>query len=209
MTFEGWEFGGIVIAHGLAVASPGPDFALVIRQSLVHGRVAALASAVGIGGGILVHVSYSLLGIGLLVGRTPEALVVLKYLGSGYLAWLGWNALRAQPVKRDPASPSTHVPQETKSAWVQGFLTNVLNLKASFFFVALFSAVSENTPKPIQALYGGWMVLATMVWFVLVALVFTKPKVRATFLNWGGWLDRLTGITFLGFALSLAFAEVN
>src|SRR5690606_2691298 len=64
------QFGQIVIAHGLAVASPGPDFALVLRQSLARGRTVALWTSVGIGSGILVHVSYSLLGLGLLLAAS-------------------------------------------------------------------------------------------------------------------------------------------
>ena len=206
---EGWEFGGVVIAHGLAVASPGPDFALVIRQSLVSGRTAAIASAVGIGCGILVHVSYSLLGIGLLISRTPEALVVLKYLGAVYLAWMGINALRSSATLPNPNFGADEEGLSKIAAWTQGFLTNVLNLKATFFFVALFSALAVSVPKATQTLYGTWMVFATIAWFTLVALVFTRPRIRNAFLRWRIWLDRLTGIAFLGFALSLAVADLS
>lgn len=206
---EGWEFGGVVIAHGLAVASPGPDFALVIRQSLVSGRTAALASAVGIGCGILVHVSYSLLGIGLLISRTPEALVLLKYLGAGYLAWMGINALRSKPTPSKQSAGGREAVGSKKAAWTQGFLTNALNLKATFFFVALFSALAVRVPKTTQMLYGAWMVFATIAWFASVALVFTRPKIRHAFLRWRIWLDRLTGVAFLGFALSLAATDLS
>src|SRR5690606_37414234 len=69
---DGWfEFGAVALAHGLAVASPGPDFILVLRQSLRYGRATATASAVGIGCGILVHVTWSLLGVALLVRHQP------------------------------------------------------------------------------------------------------------------------------------------
>ena len=88
-----FEFGQIVLAHALAVASPGPDFALVLRQSLVHGRKTAIATSFGIGAGILVHVTYSLLGVGLLLKSSPLAFTFLKFVGAAYLGWLGIQAL--------------------------------------------------------------------------------------------------------------------
>ncbi len=209
MTIEAWEFGGVVLAHGLAVASPGPDFALVLRQSLGRGRAAAVAGAVGIGCGILVHVSYSVWGLGLLLAQSPQFLVILKYLGAGYLAWLGVGALRAEPAPTHREGPPVPQRRQRTAAWTQGFLTNILNLKASLFFMALFAAISADTPKLVQLVYGVWMVLATTAWFALVALFFTRIEVRTAFLRWGKWWDRATGIVFIGFALSLACFDLS
>ena len=61
------EFLKLAIAHMLAVASPGPDFAVVIRQSLAHGRRTAVWTAIGIGCAICLHVTYSMLGLGLVL----------------------------------------------------------------------------------------------------------------------------------------------
>ncbi|HTO03146.1 MAG TPA: LysE family transporter, partial [Opitutus sp.] len=66
------EFGKVALAHLLAVMSPGPDFAVVLRQSLGYGRRIAIWTSVGIGTAILLHVTYSLLGIGLLITGSPE-----------------------------------------------------------------------------------------------------------------------------------------
>src|SRR5207244_2369698 len=60
------EFLKVALAHLLAVASPGPDLAIVIKQSLRHGRRTAIWTAIGVGAAILLHVTYSLLGLGLL-----------------------------------------------------------------------------------------------------------------------------------------------
>ena len=59
------EFGKVALAHALAVASPGPDFAIVVKQSLAHGRRTAIATSIGVGTAISLHVGYSLLGLGL------------------------------------------------------------------------------------------------------------------------------------------------
>jgi len=206
------EFLKIVVAHALAVASPGPDFALVLRQSLAHGRRAAVWTSLGIGCGISVHIAYSLLGLGYLLTKSPAILTVAKYLGAAYLAWVGVQALRSRPrnaeneVSSEALAKEDHV--SDRAAWTTGFLVNVLNPKAALFFISLFPlVVSATTPKLIQAGYGLWMALWTAGWFCLVAVAFTNPAVRRPFLRQVHWVDRALGLVFLGFAASLLFAE--
>lgn len=204
------EFLTIVVAHALAVASPGPDFAIVLKQSLDKGRPAALWTSLGIGAGISLHVAYSLLGISLLIANSPVAFNGLKYLGAAYLAWVGLQALRSKP--RDPGAPANAVKREEaargRPAFVLGFLTNALNPKATMFFLALFPmAVSVSTPKLVQLGYGIWVILYTAAWFSFVSLVFTRPEVRERFLRQGHWIDRVLGVVFLGFAASLVLAR--
>ena len=67
------EFLTVALVHLLAVASPGPDFAVMLRQALCQSRRTALLTAAGIGTGILVHVTYSLLGIGLLIQQADTS----------------------------------------------------------------------------------------------------------------------------------------
>ena len=204
------EFLTIAVAHALAVASPGPDFALVLRQSLAHGRRTAVWSSIGIGCGLSVHIAYCLLGLGLLLKNSPTALAVVKYLGAAYLAWVGVQALRTKPRTGElDLAPAAAAPTD-RAAWTTGFLVNVLNPKAALFFISLFPlAVSVTTPKLIQAGYGLWMTLATMAWFSFVSVVFTKPEVRNKFLRHGHWIDRALGVVFLAFAASLVFATLR
>jgi RhtB (resistance to homoserine/threonine) family protein len=205
------EFLTIVVAHALAVASPGPDFALVLRQSLAHGRRTALWSSIGIGCGISIHITYSLLGLGFFLAHSPIALSVFQYLGAAYLAWVGWHALRTRPraVDLDLTRPGATAPT-SRAAWTTGFLVNALNPKAALFFISLFPlAVSVTTPKLIQAGYGLWMTVATMAWFCLVSVVFTRREVRERFLRTGHWIDRALGLVFLAFAVGLAFAKLR
>ena len=91
------EFSQVAVAHLLAVASPGPDFAIVLKQSLAHGRSTARWTAVGVGTAILLHVGYSLLGLGLVVRSSPGWFAAVKYAGAAYIAWLGVQSLRAKP----------------------------------------------------------------------------------------------------------------
>jgi len=200
------EFSAVALAHLLAVASPGPDFAIVLKQSLDHGRRTAIWTSIGIGSGILVHVTYSLLGLGFLIRSSELWFNLVKYAGVAYVAWLGLQALRAVP--RDSLADvgvGSSRPPAARAAFLTGFLTNALNPKATLFFLSLFvMLVSPQTPRWVQAGYGAWMVLTTMAWFCFVAVVFAQPETRKKFLRHGHWIDRLLGLIFLAFAIRLA-----
>jgi len=208
----GLEFAKVAIAHLLAVASPGPDLAIVLRQSLTHGRRAGLWTSVGVGAGILLHVSYSLLGLGLLLRSSPTWFAAAKYAGAAYLAWMGVQALRshARSGAEIERSADADTAASARSAFVTGFLTNALNPKATLFFIALFATViSSHTPRLVQTGYGLWMAIMTGLWFSFVATVLTRERVRRAYLSHGHWVDRVLGIVFIAFAASLLLARVS
>ena len=212
------EFSAVAATHLIAVASPGPDFAIVLRQSVAYGRRTALLTSIGIGTAILLHVGYSLLGLGLLIRSSAGWFAAVKYAGAAYLAWLGVQSLRAKP--RSPADVAggaggagavgaAGLPT-ARAAFATGFLTNALNPKATLFFISLFvMIVSPQTPKLVQAAYGVWMTGVTMAWFALVSVGFTRADVRRNFLRHGHWIDRVLGAVFLAFAGSLLWTEVR
>ncbi|MGP0174625.1 LysE family transporter [Pseudomonas sp. NCHU5208] len=205
------EFLTVALIHLLAVASPGPDFAIVVRESVAHGRRTGVFTALGVGTGILVHVAYSLLGIGLIVSQSIMLFNVLKWLAAAYLLYIGIKALRARPA--DPAAAELALAGATRSrrgAFVTGFVTNGLNPKATLFFLSLFTVVIDpHTPLSIQAGYGLYLALATATWFCLVAWLFSQPRVRAGFARMGHWFDRLMGVVLVGIGVKLAFSEMR
>jgi len=211
------QFAKIALAHILAVAAPGPDFAMVVKQSISHGRRTAVWTAVGIGSAILVHVTYAVLGIGILLRTYPLAFAAVKFAGAGYLAWIGIKALRTRPRHEMAAPPelaepdlSSPVAPAARAAWVTGFITNLFNPKATLFFVAVFASLMDPaTPRVIQAAYGVWMAAWTIGWFAMVAVFFTREKVRRAFLRGGHWIDRAMGAVFLAFAAALAVASAG
>lgn len=204
------EFLLVAGSHLVAVASPGPDFALVLRQSITHGRHTAVWTSVGIGTGILVHVSYSLLGLGLLLKSSELWFNALKYAGAFYLAWIGAGALRTRPAAGAGVMPVPTGTPGRHGAFLTGFLVNVLNPKAALFFIALFSVViNPQTPRMVQAVYGGWMSAATMAWFIVVSLAFARESVRRAFLRSGHWFERVMGVLLLVLAARLALATLH
>lgn len=206
------EFLTVVVVHFLAVASPGPDFAVILRQSLCASSRSGIWTAIGIGSGILVHVTYSLLGLGLLIAQSTTAFTVLKVLGAAYLLWVGWQCLKAKP-DADLAEEGVGLEEGASAAtawkaWRLGFLTNALNAKATLFFVSLFSVViSPSTPLWVQGFYGLWMTVMTGLWFIGLALFLSREQVRGFFRKISHWIERVTGVALIALAGKLATAS--
>jgi RhtB (resistance to homoserine/threonine) family protein len=192
----------------LAVVSPGPDFAMVTRTSLVVSRRAAVVTALGIGLGVLVHVGYTLLGIGLLISQSLWLFNVFKFAGAAYLVYLGVKMLRAQPADQTRAAAPAAV--SDLGALRTGFLTNALNPKTTVFVVSLFMQVVEPaTPLPVQLGYGAFIAVAHVVWFTLVALFFSTGAVRSRLVRIRHWIDRAFGAVLVGFGGLLATATLS
>ena len=208
MDFPWIEFIGLMLAFGINAIIPGADFAMVLRQSIAHDRRAALFTSGGIATSILVHGSYTLLGVGVIVGQSLLLFNILKWLGAAYLVYLAISALRSAPPKPPTESDLVAAPRSDFSAFALGFLTNLLNPKAVLFFLALFtSLVSAHTGGDIKVFYVACMSLMLFGWFALVSIFFTTASVRQGFFRFGRWFNRVTGITFILLAVRVALAQ--
>lgn len=204
---EGWAiFGAVVLAHALGVASPGPDFAVVIRNSLAQGRRAGVFTALGIGSGIVVHVAWGMFGLGWAVQRVPALLEVLRYGGAAYLFWMGVQTLRSKPASPAAASGIAAAPRSALArAYLAGLATNLLNAKALLFFVALCSSVLAAGASPaLRLALGLWLVLATAAWFSVVACTAGHPKLRARLSAQAHRIDQAMGVLLIGLAIGIA-----
>lgn len=200
------EFFVIAVAHLFAVASPGPDFAVVLKQSVVGGTRVGVWTSLGVGSAILLHVTYCVLGVALLLTQSPMLFMGVRYLAAAYLLYLGLTAIRES---FNPSSAGL----ETKSAVVMspasafyvGFLTNGLNPKATLFFLSLFTVViSPTTPVLVQAGYGLYLAVATFVWFASLSVLLGREKFRNSLLKLGVWFERIMGLILIFLAVQIA-----
>lgn len=190
----------------LAVISPGPDFAMVTRNSLMLSRRAGLLTAVGIGLGALVHVSYTLVGVGLLIQQSLWLFNVIKLVAAGYLVYLGVKMLCTKPA--GASADKAAAPMSDAAALRVGFLTNALNPKTTVFIVSLFMQVLQpGTPLAVQIAYGAFIALAHIAWFSLVAVCFSAGAVRDRLLAVRHWIDRAFGGMLLGIGFFLALTR--
>ncbi len=202
-------FTSVALAHVLAVMSPGPDFAIVTRQTLNYGRGAGLWTAWGIAFGILYHVAYGLFGLGWLLQRYPQMLDVLRLAGAAFLLYMGIGALRAKPRDEKAMSEAGGDKIDPRRHFGIGVMTNVLNPKATLSFTALFTAViATHTPMPLRYALAGWFIISTALWFSFVALTLGHARVRGVLMRYGHWIDRVTGAILIALAIGLALAKL-
>jgi len=197
-------FFSVAIAHLLAVMSPGPDFAVVSRQTLLYGRRAGILTALGIATGLIAHVSWALFGLGWIVERWPGFLMALRTAGALFLLWIGFKAIRAQPAAINDLQATDDTPGHRH--YLLGMFTNLLNAKALLFFTALCSVViTAATPIWLRASLGVWMIVSTAAWFSLVSFSLGHPKLRGAIQRHAHWIDRGMGaiLLLLGAAMLL------
>lgn len=188
-------------AHLLAVMSPGPDFAMVTRQTLAYGRRAGVWTAMGIATGLIFHVGWALFGLGWVVQRVPLLLDLLRYGGAAFLLYMGVSALRAAPPDSIPR-PDDIPAQPARRSYLIGMATNLLNPKAMLYFVALCSAlVTTATPVSQRLLLGAWILATTAAWFSLAAWSLGHPAIRSRLLGHAHWIDRGMGLLLIALGL--------
>ena len=200
------EFFTIAIAHLFAVASPGPDFAVVTRQCITAGTKAGVWTSLGVAFGILLHVTYCIFGVALLLSQSPILFNLMKYLAGAYLVYLGAQSVKAFLESAATSNVEHMTPEQNmrKAFWL-GFLTNGLNPKATLFFLALFTVViGEGTPTMVQILYGLYLAVATFVWFALLSKLFGIEVVRSRLLKMGKWFELGMGVVLILLALQIA-----
>lgn len=134
----------------LAMVSPGPDMVLVLRNTLVAGRRAGLQTSMGILGGNLVHITYCVLGIGLLISQSIVAFSAIKYAGAVYLIYLGIMSLRSGGTTLDTNDIEGRRSDRTWT--VQGFVNNLLNPKGTLFYLGVFTIVITPETSAIAML---------------------------------------------------------
>lgn len=202
------ELVSVITITLLAVISPGADFAMVSRNSMFLSRRAGLLTALGISLGVLVHVTYSMLGIGLLISQSILLFNLVKFAGAAYLIWLGIGMLRSR--KLDPQQVVAASQLSDWQALRVGFLTNALNPKTTLFVVALFTQViSPGTATLTQLGYGLFMAVTHLFWFALVAYGLSSEAARGFVARSRHLIERAIGGVLVALGLGLAASSLQ
>lgn len=122
-----------VAATMVVLIIPGPTILLVLSYALTQGRRVAVGMALGVALGDLVAITASLLGLGALVMASATLFSVLKWIGAGYLIYLGIKLLRAGPAQIDLSDPD---PKPVRQIFTHAAIVTATNPKSIAFFVA-------------------------------------------------------------------------
>jgi RhtB (resistance to homoserine/threonine) family protein len=200
--------GTVALLNLLAAISPGPDFVMTVRNSLIYSRRTGIYTGIGISTGLLVHLFYCAAGIGYIISKSIVLFSIIKLLGAGYLIYMGVGSLMARGSRLDLMNENAGINLTDFQAFKTGFLTNVLNPKATLFFLSLFTLVISNaTPLYIILTISVIILLTALVWFTIVAIFFTHQKVQKGFLKYEKGINRLLGgfLVLLGIKIVLTF----
>jgi len=196
----------------LALMSPGPDFVVAVRNSIVYSRLSGVMTAFGFAVGVAVHVTLALVGIVAIIAGSTLLFSMLKYIGAAYLFYMGIQALRSKGFDEDKVRnrnfEKKNKPFSPIKSFMSGFITNVFNPKATIFFLAIFSQfIGPEVSVSIQILYAGTCVTMTFLWFSFVSIVLTYPPIRTRFMRATKWLDRVCGVLLIGLGIKLALTK--
>ena len=160
------------LAHLFAVMSPGPDTAIIIREVSLNKRRGGLFCALGIGVGILIHCYLAIFGISTLLLSNNIAGDLISMFGSFYLIFLGISSFKSESKKFKKS-------QFMSNSFINGFITNIFNIKAFVFFISLFSIILNEDISSIGKIFIPlYFAMATSIWFSFLTIVLTHENIQ-------------------------------
>lgn len=203
------DFGLFLAAGILLNLTPGPDTAYILGRSIVQGREAGIASALGICVGSIFHSCAAALGLSAILATSAVAFAAIKLLGGAYLIFLGIKMLLDR--RRQLSLPSNFRRRTTIAAFRQGVFTNVLNPKVALFFLAFlpqFIDPASNMKVFAFLMLGLTFVTTGTIWCLILAWFASAFSERLrTNETIGQWLNRAAGALFVFLGLRLATAK--
>ena len=189
------------IAHLFAVMSPGPDTAIIIREVSINKRQGGFLCALGIGVGILFHCYLAVFGISTFIITNKIAGDIVSILGSLYLISLGMSSF----INNNNQSKRSRL---KSSSFINGFITNILNIKAFIFFISLFSIILNQeisfTGKILIPLY---FAIATTLWFSFLTFVITHDDIQRKWEPIQKTINKISGFILIAIGL-LIFTNI-
>ena len=160
-------------AHLIALTSPGPDTAIVIRQVSIYGRIEGIKTAIGIGFGILAHCILAISGISLLILANDLYKFIISLIGGIYILYLGVTMYSS--INNELPTNNNLLNIKNNSFYI-GLITNIFNIKAFLFFVSLFAILMDNLNGIYFYLYPIYFSLTSALWFIFLSYVLTSSK---------------------------------
>lgn len=193
-------------AFALALVSPGPNFALLLRIGLVSGRRTALQTVLGIALGEAVWGVLAVVGVAALVLRYPLLGTAVRWAGGAFLLWLAFGALRSAWVGASPAPKAS--PSVAQSGFTTGLLIMLLNPKAGFFWVSLTGVMlGPEIDAATAVLLVGVAVLLSFAWHTGLALAFSGGHMARLYARARRGIEAVLGLALTALGVKLLAAS--
>lgn len=179
--------------HIAATVTPGTNTLLVAQLAAGSSYPCAIFAAVGVAVGSAIWAVFAVLGVNFIFSVFPVLRLALQIAGGLYLLYIAfrlWSSVSTSTV----AGAKLLTPV---AAFRLGVLTNFTNPKAAMFFGSIFSACFPASPAPALLVAAVLVVFVNaLCWYALLALVFGRGSVRATYMRKRRVLDKVAGVVF-------------
>lgn len=140
----------------------------------------------------------SLVGVGYLISKSGVFFSIIKFIGAGYLIYLGYKSLIDRPCGVKSYGAANDKDMTKLEAIKMGFLTNATNPNAIVFFLSIFTlVVSRSTPMFLKSLYGMEMALAEFSWFTVLGTIISHKFIKQKIGRFQLFAERLMGVILI------------
>lgn len=187
----------------LAAMSPGPDFVVVTKNCLSGTFKAGLLTALGVSSALLIHISYCLFGLAIVIQQSPVVFHILQYLGAAYLFYLGIMLFKEKILTESLVEKNN---EKKRNAFLSGFLCNLLNPKATLFVLSLFTQFIDPSMSFFgKAAIGSMISCIGLLWFILLSYLITHRLLQKHFARFQLIITKVMGIALCILAVYIAF----
>lgn len=195
----------------LLIILPGPDTAIVTKNTLINRRVGGLKTSLGIVCALLFHTFAAVVGLSAIIVKSALLFSIIKYAGAVYLIYLGVKIIWSLIKKEETIEMTTKNESENRSCFRQGFFTDILNPKVAIFFLSFFPQFVEpgnDTLVPFLIM-GVTFTLLSAIWLVIyiyllhhISAFMKKPMAKNI-------IEGITGTIIIAFGIKLAFEKAS
>jgi threonine/homoserine/homoserine lactone efflux protein len=191
----------------VAMASPGPDMLLLVRNGLTGGRRVGFATVLGICGGLLVHVSLSVAGLAWLITRNVYIHDAVRLAGAAYLIFIGIKAFKYRgSLSLDGFAPRTH--RSALQGWRDGFFCNLLNPKVTIYIFSIFTQFIQPGDSAWTKIgYGMVIVMTSLCGWSVFTLLVQHAVVRRGLAHFNTLINRIFGGVMIALGLRIALVR--
>lgn len=195
-------FPALVLAHFVALLSPGPDFFLIAGNAIRYNLRGSRYICLGVALGNAVYIAVAILGWSG-IRDSPQVFSVIETIGAGYLLWIGMQLLRSRPQALVLDSNESQVPGVLKQLFL-GISSALLNPKNALFYMSLMAVILGPDVTLLQQIVCGvWMVFAVFLWDLFVAGAIGHQGIRGVLNRKIHWVERGAGAVLISFGVGL------
>jgi len=198
----------------IIVLLPGPNSMYVMTVAARDGFKHGFAGALGIFTGDSILMVLSVTGVASLIQTTPILFFILKYLGGGYLAWLGFGLLKNAYRRIEPAEldvTTGRLTHQHSRPFRTALTISLLNPKAILFFISFFiQFVDPEYDEPLLSflILGILVQIVSQIYLATIICLAVVTKNSLTERHWLGRLTKaLAGSAFVGYGIKMAISN--